>query len=193
MKRWKTVSALATAGLLAIPAAAQAAPSEALVKSVTVNSDSAAPVTVSGGLIPYATYELVVSGTYSPWNSTLWNNPPGSYWATCGTPGSAPTYPSPGVTNGAVGNDAAFIFAMPAPDFGCGGITLPQPGKFEINEGTGFAAFTPDGAPTAPTANHTYTYTLRTTQWLPPAQVEIVDSNYSDNYGELKVSLYLVL
>ena len=149
---------------------------------VMVDSHVSTPVTVTDTLTLGRLYTVTVQGTYSPWTAMLMSTP---WWPykVCGAPEDAPMFPSPGVTNGRVGSDAASIFAQ-ALRYGCG-TKLEQPWtsyKLLLNFAGALQAIPPT---TSDPASHTYTYAVLG-EGL-PLQALISDSNYKDNYGQLLV------
>lgn len=196
----RTTAALAAAavGVLgAVPASAGAAlinPPLASFKTETLTVDSRTGTATSNySLLPVVSYTVKVEGTYSSFNPTLYNQPAGSYWATCGAPRSAPEFPTPSVTNGPTGADAEFLFAAPLPYFSCGNFKPPTPlDKFQIDTGSGFQDPVPvGGQPTTPSADHTYTYRVYSSALLAPVKFKIIDGTPGDNYGRLKITISL--
>jgi hypothetical protein len=113
-----------------------------------------APVSTSGPLDPTKHYLAEVQGTYSLWSKASWARP-------CDlTFKAAPIFASPGTANGPVGVDPEFIFAAPEGSVRCNKTKPLHFEEFEINTGGGFAHREPLGAPSAPTADHRYTYLL---------------------------------
>jgi hypothetical protein len=150
-----------------------------------------APVFTSDNVLSSGdAYQVSVQGTYSAYNAALMA-PGHPGWSICGTPLDAPLFPTPGITNGRVGQDAMFVFGKPEPGRRCPPKDL-QPKRqallaFSTDGGTTW--FTPiaDGAPSTPTADHTYSYTV--TGAGQPLKVKVVDGNYRDNYGRFSIDI----
>jgi hypothetical protein len=158
--------------------------------SYSVHKAVAPVFTSDNALSSGQTYQVSVQGTYSAYNAALMA--PGQRgWTMCGTPIDAPLFPTPGVTNGRVGQDPAFIFATPEPGRGCPAKDLRARRRallaFSTDGGTTWLTPTADGAPSTPTTDHTYTYTV--TGAGQPLKIKIVDSNYADNYGRLTIDI----
>ena len=140
-------------------------------------------------LLPKLTYTIKVQGTYSAYLASLWNQPAGSYFVTCGTTERAPMFPSPGA-NGPVGADAETLFAGIA-TLGCGNFKPPlQQDKFQVDYGDGPVNLVPVGGdPTTPSADHTYYYKLTVPRVIRRLTFKLKDDSYTDNYGQLKITM----
>jgi hypothetical protein len=188
-----TVWCACLACLIAGAGVAQA--SERLTLDTHVGSSQAAgPVSTTAPLAAGAQYYAIVQGTMSIWPRSDWK----ASGPICGADEAAPLFPSPGVTNGAVGWDAETVFAVPPGvafnGFACTATQIPfeavahSSGGFEISLGPGFAHMTPvGGARTTPRADHTYTYAL-TGQGM-PASFEFIDQPIDDDYGVFKIQV----
>lgn len=152
-------------------------------------SKTTAPV-LTGDLLPFGQTTMVtVEGTYSAFNATLMA--PGSAgFAMCGTPESAPIFPTPGVTNGRVGQDAEFGFARPVTGKTCSArnqASVPKRYRLlRLSTDGGSTYFSPAADQTIPNAAHVYTYSVIGADH--PLKAYIMDANYSDNYGQLKLT-----
>jgi hypothetical protein len=132
-------------------------------------------------------YAITVRGTCSGYAASLMNGgTPG--WKVCGSPESAPTWPSPGRANGRVGQDAEYAFARPQANRCDPHVQLPlaygnqHPAiVFDTGDGTGFHHYAPNNGYNA---DHVYAYTV--TGHGAPLQVEELDTNTRDNYGQLE-------
>jgi hypothetical protein len=156
----------------------------------TANDGAAGPVSTSKPLKTGKKYALLVRGSFSAFAASQWESTtPGSPGA-CGIPEAAPIYPSPGQTNGKVGQDAetqyAKVFRLPCP---------PPIDRFpfhamdfqmQLNTGSGYTHTEPLGGPfSVPNPYHLYVYFL--TGQGQPLKVQLLDSSTSDNYGVFKM------
>jgi hypothetical protein len=138
-------------------------------------------------------YTVTVQGTFSPWAASLMSATPTNGWAMCGTPADAPLFPTPFITNGRVGSDAEFEFAQPQLGRRCSAklaAKLPHAQHylaFSTDGGSTFTEIDPQGSPTTPTSDHTYTYTVTGDDH--PLQMVLLDRNFNDNYGQLQISV----
>jgi pimeloyl-ACP methyl ester carboxylesterase len=127
-------------------------------------------------------YLVRASGTWSAWHAYTWS----SY---CGQPEDFPAVPSPGVQNGKVGVDAAYVFAAPASFSPCG-----KPGgppwinrKFEISVDGGATWFSGEPIDSSYHPSHIYEYAIVGQGF--PVQFRLLDSPNSDNYGVLTIQV----
>lgn len=157
---------------------------------LAVAGDDGYPTAEGPVLEAGVTYVLEVEGTYSIWGESMWNG------GTCrGNPAPAPTFASPGVTNGPAGVDAETWFAIPS------GSSLCNP-SFPIPNHTGLVRMNLDGTddfdhvepvsgkPEEPSVDHTYVY--RVVGQGHAFRVRREDSASSDDYGILRYTIYRV-
>ena len=150
-------------------------------------SDGAAgPVRTERRLRPRSRYRVTVQGTFSFYPASMWLMPPTGQ-AVCGRPESAPMFTLPGQPTGPVGFDAETMFALPTTPRHCDRLDLPRPWKnFQIAVGRRFT-HPGSGQRSRPKRSHRYSYRVRGTGR--PLRLRMVDSEASDNYGVLKVSV----
>jgi hypothetical protein len=148
------------------------------------NDGDAGPVATSDVLAPGVLYMADVSGTFSPFNATVWAFHNAAY---CGTVESSPMTPSPGGVDTVVGQDAETRFGIPW-KWRCPG--LPQHGGgFQIDTGSGFThPPTTLGALSTPNADHRYSYPV--VGQGQPARFRIVDSPTADDNGILTITVH---
>jgi hypothetical protein len=126
-------------------------------------------------------YFITVQGTYTIWTSLS---------DSCGQPEANAIYPSPSTdvrSNTQVGFNAAWKFAAPTGNSRCN--TIPGTNvalSYSLDNGTNWNALTPPLNP-VPNANHEYVYQLKGQG--DPLQLRFEDSPYTDNYGQLKITL----
>lgn len=171
-----------------VPTGTSVAASNVTSEQLTLNANSptstglAGPVTTDASLTTGTTYTVTVSGTYSAYPLALMQQEQGR--KLCGSGAAVNT------ASGPTGQDAAFIFAKPR-DQGKPCPILPfRHANFVISTAGPSGPFLnvdPDGAPTAPSSDHTYTYTFNGTGQ--PASFAIKDSNTTDNYGTLSITI----
>ena len=181
------LAAIVLAAIMLVPAGTSVAAANVTSEQLTLNAFSASstglagPVSTDASLTSGTTYTVTVSGTYSAYASSLMNG--GDGYHMCGTAVNTP--------DGFTGQDAAFIFAKPIEHQKETCPTIPfRHGNFVISTAGPNGPFTnlePDGAPTEPTSDNTYTYTL--TGAGEPASFAIRDSNTTDNYGALNITV----
>ena len=148
----------------------------------------AGPVTTSKALKAGRQYLVVVRGTYSAYDATLMNgSAPG--WKVCGSP------VSPDPKNGAdnpEGQDAEFIFAIPRPTHAnCPPLPFVDPNFVISTTGPSgpFVHMDPiGGPPTAVDPHHRYLYEI--TGSGTQASFALLDSNTTDNYGQLVIRVH---
>lgn len=106
----------------------------------------------------------------------------------CGTPDSAPIFPSPGRPLGPVGFDSAWVFSRPWTPDECAQGHLPIAWEnFQINNGVGWAHQPPvGGLGTGPNAAHLYPYAL--IGHGVPAAFRFLDAYTADNYGMVQIT-----
>lgn len=184
---------VALLGFLALLAFAPAALGDETLTLDTYNPGTtgyAGPVQTTEPLQPNWFYLVTVQGTFSlfPAHDWLLQTP------TCGSPESAPMFPSPNTSaTGPVGADAETVFAAPFRTYWCpSSITLPTPNeKLQIDTGLGFVHVAPEGGPyTSPTANHSYTYVLQGYGTTANFAFRFKDHPTSDNYGALQITVH---
>ena len=187
-------------GLLLLPAAAlilvlSAADSpDAHHQTLVLNAYSpgstgmAGPVTTSKTLKSGRQYMVIVRGTYSAYDATLMDGTaPG--WKMCGDPVSPD--PKAGVDN-REGQDAEFVFAKPRPTHAnCPALPFVHP-NFVISTTGPAGPFTHvdpvGGVPTQVDPHHRYMYEI--TGAGERASFALLDSNTTDNYGELFIRVH---
>jgi len=128
-------------------------------------------------------YRLIIQGTYSSWEGE-WNSQPCK-----GTPEAAPMFPSAGASNGMVGIDAQFYFAVPSGSALCSQ-AIPRSGgtpDISLDGGNDFDDPEPITPATAPTPDHRYEYEI--VGQGHPVMFEREDSPSSDNYGVLRITI----
>ncbi len=179
------VGCVAAAMLVGVPAA-MADQTLVLDTFSPLNNGFAGPVQTSKRLKQDVYYLVRVTGTFSIWSPTDWQtNTPA-----CGSPESAPMFPSSGTTaTGPVGLDADTAFGAPSDSHFCATGTLPQhQSNFQIDTGGGFGYVAPLGGPySSPTAGHTYTYVLKGTGKPVTFAFRFMDFPTADNYGSLAI------
>lgn len=135
-------------------------------------------------------YVYEAQGTFSIWGAGMWSS------GSCqGTSEADPLFPSPNETNGTVGVDPEFWFAIPNgsalcdPDF-----EIPNhTGGIQVNfdGGTDFDHLEPvGGEPTEPSSDHTYSYEL--TGQGHALRIQREDGNTGDDYGVIRFTVYRV-
>jgi hypothetical protein len=178
------VAALASVGAItALAGAAPVRPETLYLNSYTADDSSGGnSAQASTTLTVGKKYLIEVKGTFSAWQD----------WTTsssCGTPGAAPIFDSPGLPTTPTGDDAVFRFASPRSAGSCPAHTYPYVSHlFQINLGSGWQPFTPIIKRARPTANHTY-FTVVTGQGSAPL-FRVVDWHPSDNDGELRITIF---
>ena len=187
MTRSRVLAAFGAAALLALGIQSTALADETLyLDSYSAGATGAAgPVTSNTILLAGHTYVLTVDGTIS-------TSTPAETWdlrPTCGTPENAPMFPSPSAPrNYKVGQDAAYIFSRPLP-FGqrfCPPLPSARPNfEIQVDTGSGFTHYEPDGGPAFMDGEHVYTFTVQGQNQ--PVSFRYVDTNTTDNYGQLQV------
>lgn len=129
------------------------------------------------------TYGIHVEGTYSIWGQSMWDS------GTCeGTPDPAPMYPSPGTTNGTVGIDAEYYYAVPNGSALCS-VAYPWGAnefQFSLDGGNDFFNPDPIGGVTAPLASHAYDYEVVGQGHAIQFRREFMGA---DDYGVLKITV----
>ena len=195
---------LAAMALAMLGATTPASGATVMLDSFESPSDGAAgPVSTAGfTLTSGQQYSVQAQGTWRAYNQSLMQGTtPG--WVVCGTTEPNPIFPSGGgpivtafvASTNPVGQDAEFVFARPQRKRCDPNVTLPRRYKvtnpaleFNTGDGSGFHHVTPDGgAPTSPTSNHTYTYTVTGAGAV--LQARIVDTNTTDNSGQLQLTV----
>lgn len=129
-------------------------------------------------------YTLTVDGSYSIWVASSWGSG-------CGTPDALPMYPTPGVTNGNVGFDMEYMFAMKYSSHPlCGSLPSATP-RIEISLDGGSTWFHPTPISGAYNPAHVYQYNIAGAGF--PIQVRHISSLNSDDYGQLRFKIDPVL
>ena len=188
------VAIAAAAVPLAAPAAGEAASRSGFVRSERLVLDTnearadgaAGPVRTERRLRPRSRYRVTVQGTFSFYPASMWLTPPAGQ-AVCGKPESAPMFTLPGQPTGPVGFDAETMFALPTTPEHCDRLDLPRPWKnFQMAAGKRFT-HPGSGQRSKPKRSHRYSYRVRGLGR--PLRLRLVDSEASDNYGVLKVTV----
>ncbi|HIE01316.1 MAG TPA: hypothetical protein EYP59_13670 [Thiotrichaceae bacterium] len=157
---------------------------EELMVDTWLPSGTHGPVTVSTNNTLYsgAIYILDVRGTYTKWNN-LGQNP-------CGRTESNAQYPSPNEsrrTDTRVGIDAAENFAFPDGHRNCNKIPFTSAlFQYSLDGGKTWGPLAPP-VNNVPDSDHYYIYQLLGQGYH--LQVRYSDSNYTDNYGQFRITL----
>jgi hypothetical protein len=177
--------------LVVSPALAASLTSESLVLDTysAVNNDAGAPIETAGKLDRGKLYVVTVKGTWSAWLTSRWSGLV-SPAHRCGSPESAPMFPSPvGQGTGPVGQDAETMFGE-VQRFSCTNRLPREYYGFQMNLGSGFVHYEPyTGATNKPSPNHAYTYVLLGEGSR--IRFEERDSETRDNYGEFHITVSL--
>ena len=181
---------------LAVTAAVTLAPaaSASLPQTIMLNL-SGYHVTFHDRLVGGKWYILTASGTGSYFKPGLWTHPilhhhrPG---VVCGTPESAPMFPTLGAT-GKVGVDPETMFARVTTRRRCQRDPLPRTSRrFQLNNGSGYRhPTTLTGRYTTPRPDHTYSYAIHGLGRRLRARV--LDDIKPDNYGAFRLTLRLAV
>ena len=173
---------LAVAGVLAATAFA------ALIASVDIDTYEAPSDGFAG---PYFTptldagqpYLITVSGTYSFWTPSRWGT------VCAGTPEASPQIPSPATTNGPVGVDPEYAFAVPLGSVMCPVSTPAHVTNLQISLDGG-SSFT-HLEPIISDFNATHSYQYLVVGLGVPVAIgfRIEDSVSNDNYGVLMTTV----
>ena len=124
-------------------------------------------------------YTISVDGTFSAWGN--WTN------HTCGTPGYAPEYGSLNRPSTPVGDDAVFRFADPLDLAHCPKLATYVSGLFQVDLGSGWQVFTPNGGDPATPTTGTHSYVETVVGQGTKPQFRIIDWHPQDNDGELRI------
>jgi hypothetical protein len=182
---------------LALAGPAIAAPIGSTAETIMVNSYDATndgtvgPVASTGTLSSNGYYVITATGTWSNWDPTLWD-----FGKACGTPASTPLFPTPGLSTYKVGIDPQFTFAFAKTRrYNCNAAEVQTPkqqGKFQISlagtTGSSFRNYHAVGNPTTPSANHAYTYIVKSSSGS-AFNVRYLDPISADNYGRAQVTI----
>jgi hypothetical protein len=130
-------------------------------------------------------YVVTATGTWSNWGATLWD-----YGKVCGTPTASPLTASPFQVNYKAGIDPEFIYAFArGKRYDCTKLTTPKANDkltLSVNGSTGtYRHYPAAGGPTAPSANHSYTYLVQGASSTRGMSFRFQDPHSSDNYGEI--------
>ncbi len=173
---------LAVAGVLAATAFA------ALIASVDIDtyeapSDGFAGPYFTPTLDAGQTYLMTVSGTYSFWTPSSWGT------VCAGTPEASPQIPSPATTNGPVGVDPEYAFAVPLGSVMCPVSTPAHVTNLQISLDGGSTFTHLEPIISDFNASHSYQY-LVVGLGVPVAiGFRIEDSVSNDNYGVLMTTV----
>jgi hypothetical protein len=132
-------------------------------------------------------YEITMQGTWSYWFADDWETQ-----GVCrGVPDDMPMFPSPGTTNGPVGDDAAWSYASPSTFSDCGD-PVPDDRSFDVSLDGGDTTIEidPSDPGAGPNAEHTYHYMVM-------GEGENIvfmlsDEKTVDNYGILMITVSAV-
>ncbi len=198
MMVWRCMTAAAVAisvsPAVIAPAMSEAAPRGGVLRFERLTLDSheprddgaAGPVRTQRRLQRRARYLVTVQGSLSYYPQALWVTPPAGQ-IVCGRPEPRPMYPSPGQPAGPVGFDAETMYALPTRPAHCNRLDLPTPWRnFQIATGSRFT-HPGSGRRTRPSRAHRYRYRIQGSGR--PLRLRLVDSEASDNYGRLKVTV----
>ncbi len=197
IRRSTTSLALVAIGVavpLVAPPAGEAASRSGYLRSERLVLDTnerradgaAGPVRTQRRLQRRARYRVTVQGTFSFYPESMWVTPPAGQ-AVCGTPESSPMFTLPGQPAGPVGFDAETMYALPTTLAHCDRLELPRPWKnFQMAAGGRFT-HPGSGRRTKPSRTHRYSYRIRGLGR--PLRLRLVDSDATDNYGVLKVTV----
>lgn len=143
---------------------------------------AAGPVSSSNILSSGVRYLVTISGTFSVWSDSMW------YSVCKGVPENWPQIPSPGITNGKVGVDSAFVFAIPEDDVATCLMDTPyEHSRLEISLDNGVSWFAL--VPINPIYNTSHIYTYLVEGQGSRAQLRYSDHPTSDNYGVLTIQI----
>lgn len=182
-----TITVIVAALVFALPAFASVGYEGYLDTHVGTQTGYAGPVT-TGTLDAGQAYLVTVDGTFSVWNASQWS----SYCL--GNPENGPTYPSSGTTNGKVGLDAAYVFALAHNSTACYSHTesdIPYThGHFVYGiDGGGYTTLTPINDYNS---SHTYQYLILGTDDPVNFAFAFQDNPITDNYGRLHITVETV-
>ncbi len=173
---------LAVAGVLAATAFA------AVITSVDIDtyenpSDGFAGPYFTPTLDAGQPYLMTISGTYSFWTPTSWGT------VCAGTPEASPQIPSPATTNGPVGVDPEYAFAVPSGSGLCPGPTPVHVINLQISLDGG-STFT-HLEPIISDFNATHSYQYLVVGLGVPAAIgfQLLDGATTDNYGVLTATV----
>lgn len=189
-----TVAATVMALPLIAPGTGEAASREEPLRFERLSIDSnerrddgaAGPIRTERRLQRRARYLVTVQGTLSYYPQPMWLTPPAGQ-VVCGRAETRPMFPSPGQPAGPVGFDAETMFALPTRPAHCGRLALPSAWRnFQLAVGRRFT-HPGSGRRTRPTRTHRYRY--RVSGLGQRLRLRLVDSDTTDNYGRLRVSV----
>jgi hypothetical protein len=156
------------------------------VQMDTYRANNSHPIVVTGPVLENGQrYKIAIAGTYSYWPANDWQNQGA---CTGSTAEDMPMFPSPGTTNGMVGQDAGWHFATPK-IYNCSG-TFPRishPIGISLDGGSTTVSLVVDDPGTAPDASHTYHNSV--TGQGKTVIFSVDDSKTTDNYGILKFTI----
>jgi len=147
------------------------------------------PVSSPSKLAPGHLYVATVRGTVSFYEAVDYVALQAPWQIMCGAPQRAPMFSSAG-GSGRVGDDAEFIFALPAVGHSCGDMKLPRPyPNFQADAGLGWThpnAVSRQGRVEL-SRSHTYEFALTGTGR--PVSFRLADPDTRDNYGSFDIYL----
>ncbi|MFL5815985.1 MAG: hypothetical protein ACJ76L_00125 [Conexibacter sp.] len=189
MKHVRVASAAILAAAIAAALFASTA-SAVLPQTLTLNLNNPR-ATFSDKLTSGKWHVVVAAGTGSYFKPAQWTHPILRHHRrgiVCGTPESAPMFPTAGPT-GAVGFDPETMFARLTTRRKCTHDPLPRTSRrFQLNSGNGFRhPTTLTGRYTVPRGDHTYSYPVLGLRRR--LSVRVKDRVSWDNYGAFHVTL----
>lgn len=183
------ISAIAAAAALACGGETPLDPDDGGGTPVVVELDMYQPsggtASATGPMLAVGqTAHIKVEGTYSIWGEAMWEN------GVCeGNSEATPAFPSAGGSNGAVGIDAEFYFAVPSGSALCDNPYPWGAGEFKLSLDGGADFDNPDPIVplSGPTPGHVYEYDV--VGQGHPIMFQREDSPSSDNYGVLRITI----
>jgi hypothetical protein len=155
----------------------------------THSSASTPPVSSPSKLARGHLYVATVRGSVSFYEAVDYVALQAPWQIMCGAPQRAPMFGSAG-GSGQVGDDAEFIFALPAVGRSCARIRLPRPyTNFQANVGQGWKHPNVLSRQTPARLNRSHTYEFALTGVGEPVSFRLIDPDTRDNYGSFHIYL----
>jgi hypothetical protein len=155
----------------------------------THSSASTPPVSSPSKLARGHLYVATVRGSVSFYEAVDYVALQAPWQIMCGAPQRAPMFGSAG-GSGQVGDDAEFIFALPAVGRSCTRIRLPRPyTNFQANVGQGWKHPNVLSRQTPARLNRSHTYEFALTGVGEPVSFRLIDPDTRDNYGSFHIYL----
>ncbi|MEO8458156.1 MAG: hypothetical protein ABI559_10120 [Chloroflexota bacterium] len=129
-------------------------------------------------------YTVTITGTYSYWFANDWES---QGVCTGETPEDMPMFLTPGVTDGKVGDDAAWHFAGPKAPLSDCDATVQHDFAVSLDGGNQIIRVPATDAGTEPNPGHVYHYDVVGQDQ--PVVFFVLDSKRIDNYGVLKITV----